>query len=115
MNATIKNEMMPREDAEKARSCGFIDCMGIFVDDYVIGFGIPTNCIEAATMRALANKAAEWATAALRCARLRGDNGDDPVGTREDALMAAEFISGFAVGLRGAANKLDLYENSFPN
>jgi len=109
---STKTKAMSRKEVKKVRSRGFIDCMGLPVDGYIIGFGIPTNCIESETMRALADKAAEWAMATLRYARLRGDSDDDPIGTHDDALMAAEFISGFAIGLRGAADKLDAYNTS---
>ena len=112
MSAIPSNKAMPIETADAVRPSKFIDCMGVFIGDNIIGFGIPKGDINSETMRTLADKAAEWGLAALRCARLRGDNDDDPAGTQDDAIMAAEFISGFAIGLRGAADKLARYEKS---
>lgn len=96
INATIKNEMMPREDAGKARSCGFIDCMGnvLILDGSDADAALVGEVRENGVSRLGFNVAAEsLRTAAKGCSLIVVDNASDAYDANEnDRRLVRGFV-----------------------
>lgn len=62
-------------------------------------FGVLTGEVGGRTLHRLSRELAGAASAVTHLAGLRGENEDDPLGTIEAALVAASFLTNWAIAL----------------
>lgn len=76
-------------------------------DDFCIDLGIPTDQVDGAEMRRLADRLTEMASANLQLAIVRGDDDSDMPRTLEDALLGIGVLLRLSIGLKEGAAKLE--------
>ena len=86
---------------------GLLDTEPLLIGEDLFEVAINDDVMSAAEMRQLADRVIDLSAAALRCARLRGDDPGDPPRTFGNAVEAAELVLGIATYLRSVANKLE--------